>query len=100
MNPAISDGSPGVTTSPFNPTTNTIYAYINSVSTGASVQATVAYAGLAPGEAALYQLNVTIPTGVTAGDNYLEIAGPDSDAFQSLISIAGTSSSSSIVKSQ
>jgi uncharacterized protein (TIGR03437 family) len=30
-------------------------------------QATVLYSGLAPGLAGLYQLNVTIPTGVTAG---------------------------------
>jgi hypothetical protein len=49
--------------------------------------ATVQYAGLAPYLVGLYQLNVTIPTTATAGDNYLEIFGPDSDNLQALIPV-------------
>jgi uncharacterized protein (TIGR03437 family) len=49
--------------------------------------ATVQYAGLAPYLVGLYQLNVTIPSTATAGDNYLEIFGPDSDNLQALIPV-------------
>ena len=47
-------------------------------------------AGLAPQLAGLYQVNLTIPTGLTAGDNYLDIAGPDSYTSEVLISIGGS----------
>jgi hypothetical protein len=52
------------------------------------VVAKVGYAGLAPGLAGLYQLNVTIPaTGLTAGDYTIDVSGPDSYAAQAIISI-------------
>ena len=94
VNPAIADGSAGPV-SPLSQTTNTITAYLDSTSTSNSVQAAVGYAGLAPELAGLYQVNLTIPAGATAGDNYLELAGPDSDALVSLIAIAGSSGTSS-----
>ncbi len=87
--PAIPDGSAGPK-SPLSQTTNTITAYIDSTSAANSLPATVTFAGLAPEVAGLYQVNLTIPSGATAGDNYLELAGPDSDTFLSLISIAGS----------
>jgi len=37
------------------------------------VAATVQFAVLAPGFVGLYQVNLTIPSGVTVGDNYLDI---------------------------
>jgi uncharacterized protein (TIGR03437 family) len=77
VNPLIPDGSAGV----FSQTTNTITADISGVA------ATVSYAGLAPVWAGLYQINLTVPSGVTAGDNYLDIAGPDSYASEALISV-------------
>jgi uncharacterized protein (TIGR03437 family) len=80
--PSIMDGAAGVSSS----TSNAITADVNGTA------ATIAYAGLAPGEAALYQVNVTIPTGVTSGDNYLDISGPDSYTSEALISI-GTAAS-------
>jgi hypothetical protein len=52
-------------------------------------QATVGYAGLAPQLAGLYQINVTVPTGAIAGDNNLDIAGPDAYSSECLIAIAG-----------
>ena len=93
VSPAISDGSPGPV-SPFSQATSTITAYLDSTSSSTSVQATVGYSGLAPELAGLYQINLTIPTGAAAGDNYLELLGPDSDSFVSLISVAGSSSAS------
>jgi uncharacterized protein (TIGR03437 family) len=77
-NPVILDGSAGPASSQTN---NTIQVYIGGVA------ATVGYSGLAPQLAGLYQLNVTVPSGVTAGDNTLEIVGPDSDAAEALIPI-------------
>jgi uncharacterized protein (TIGR03437 family) len=79
--PSVSDGSPGVSSA----TSNTITAFVSGTA------ATVGYAGLAPTLVGLYQVNVTIPTGLTAGDNYLDIAGPDSYTTEALISI-GTGS--------
>ena len=61
----------------------TIAAYIGGV------EATVGYAGLAPQLAGLYQINLTVPTGVTAGDNNLDIAGPDAYSSVCLIAIGG-----------
>jgi uncharacterized protein (TIGR03437 family) len=77
-NPVIADGSAGPASSQTN---STIQVYMGGVA------ATVGYSGLAPQLAGLYQLNVTVPPGLTAGDNTLEIVGPDSDAAEALIPI-------------
>jgi hypothetical protein len=50
----------------------------------------VDYAGLAPGLAG-YQIDVTVPTGLTAGDNVLEVDCIDSTTVETLISAAGSS---------
>ena len=89
VNPTISDGAAGPS-SPLSYTSSTITADISGTA------ATVTFAGLAPGFAGLYQLNVTIPTGLTAGDNFLDLAGPDSYNSQALISIAGTTTASDV----
>jgi uncharacterized protein (TIGR03437 family) len=83
--PGIADGAAGPS-STLSTTTNTIAAYIGGVS------APLSYQGLAPGFVALYQLNLQIPTGLTNGDNTLEIVGPDSDAAESIITIGPASS--------
>jgi uncharacterized protein (TIGR03437 family) len=81
VTPANPDGAAGPV-SPFSTTTETIDAFIGGV------VAKVGYAGLAPGLAGLYQLNVTIPaTGLTAGDYTIDVSGPDSYAAQAIISI-------------
>jgi uncharacterized protein (TIGR03437 family) len=89
VSPAISDGAAGPI-STFSQTTNPITAYIGGIS------APVGYAGLAPGYAGLYQVNVTVPAGVTAGDNTLDISGPDSYNSQCLITVVATSTSSAV----
>jgi uncharacterized protein (TIGR03437 family) len=79
--PAIADGAAGPL-SPFSTATDTILAFIGGAT------AKVGYAGLAPGLAGLYQLNVTIPaTGITAGDYTIDVSGSDSYAAQAIISI-------------
>jgi uncharacterized protein (TIGR03437 family) len=79
--PAIADGAAGPV-SPFSTTSTTIDAFI-----GGAV-AKVGYAGLAPGLAGLYQLNITIPaTGLTAGDYTIDVSGSDSYAAQAIITI-------------
>ena len=87
VNPTIANGAAGPS-SPLSYTANTITADISGVT------ATVTFAGLAPGLAGLYQVNVTMPSGLTAGDNYLDLAGPGRLYLGGPVSIAGASSSS------
>jgi uncharacterized protein (TIGR03437 family) len=75
--PPIQDGTPGISSAPYNQTFNAIYAAIDGPTS--STQASVLYAGLAPTLTGLYQVNLTVPSGVTAGDNYLEIDVLDSN---------------------
>jgi len=82
--PTVPDGAAGP--SSLSKTTNTITADVSGTT------ATVTYAGLAPGLAGLYQVNVTIPTGVTAGNNYLGIYGPDSYTTEASIPVGGSGS--------
>ncbi len=86
--PAIPDGSVAPT-SPYSLTVSTITAFVGGVS------ATVGYAGLAPGSAGLYQVNLTIPTGLTAGNNALDISGPDSYTSEAFIPVTTGSSAES-----
>ncbi len=88
VSPTIEDGAAG----PTNPLAITPAGSITAYIGGAS--ATVSYSGLAPQLAGLYQINLTVPTGLTAGDNFLDIAGPDAYSSECLIAIAGTPTSS------
>ncbi len=84
VTPAISDG----TVSPANDVAaNTIGAFIGGAT------ATVSFAGLEPGSVGVYMVTLTVPTGLTPGDNILEITGPDGDTYEARISIgSGTAS--------
>jgi uncharacterized protein (TIGR03437 family) len=92
--PVIPDGSIASSTSLTN-AVNEIDAYFDSAT--AAVQGTVGFAGLTPGLIGLYQMNITVPAGVTAGDNILELVGlgtdstgaqyEDTDNFEALIPI-------------
>lgn len=88
VTPPVPDGS--ITPlAPVSNADNTITSYIGSAS------ATQGFAGLAPGEpASIYTMNITVPTGLSAGDNTLSIAGPDAQTFEALIPIgSGTAAS-------
>jgi uncharacterized protein (TIGR03437 family) len=60
---------------------NPVDAYIDGTA------ATVAYQGLAPTLGGLYQLNVTIPSGLSTGNQPLEISTYDGDNIQATIPI-------------
>lgn len=82
VSPAVADGAPG----PSNPTalaTNTFDAFVG----GIQASSPLPYVGLTPTVSGLAQVNLAIPSGVTAGDNVMELSGPDSDTYQALISI-------------
>jgi uncharacterized protein (TIGR03437 family) len=79
--PLVTDGTAGPS-SPLSNATSTIGAYVDTV------QATVTYQGLAPGLAGLYQINLTIPSGVTAGNVGLDLSGPDGYSAESVLPVA------------
>jgi adhesin/invasin len=85
VTPPVADGAPGSGAPPYNTATNPIAADVDGTA------ATVTFQGLAPGFAGVYQLNVTIPTGLSAGDHFLDISGPDSYNSQALVSIGAGS---------
>jgi uncharacterized protein (TIGR03437 family) len=94
--PTITDGAVG----PSNPLSASTYCEIPAASSCAisvsidNVAATpLQFAGLAPTLAGLYQINFQVPSsGLTAGDQTLQICGPDSCTAEPLISIGGGSS--------
>jgi uncharacterized protein (TIGR03437 family) len=55
---------------PSNPLANVVEPVMITIG---GVQANVVFQGLAPGFAGLYQLNVTIPSGLTKGDYYIGV---------------------------
>ncbi|HJT88052.1 MAG TPA: hypothetical protein VJ732_09350, partial [Bryobacteraceae bacterium] len=66
VNPAVPDGTPGP--NPPATTTNALTAYLGGV------QAPVSFSGLAPGGIGYYQMNIQVPSGVSAGNVYLDIS--------------------------
>ena len=86
VSPPVADGAPGPISTYSEVAAGSVTAAIGGVA------APVGYAGLAPGYSGLYQLNITVPAGLTAGDNYLYISGPDAYNSQSLIPISTATS--------
>ena len=77
--PAGAAGPPNASATLVNP----VFVYIDGV------PATVNYQGLAPGLAGLYQINVTIPTGVTTGQSDdIAISTVDAENDQATIPIS------------
>lgn len=107
VTPAIADGSITPTTSltsaanpvscydsvsnTYIPVPGPVCVYLDGTFTSAGFE------GLTPGLIGLYQVNLTVPTGLTAGDNVLELVGigtdssgntyEDTDNFEARISI-------------
>lgn len=66
VTPPVTEGT-AAPSNPLSRASNTINVYIDGIA------ATTTYVGLAPGLAGLYQINVTVPAGVTSGDVYIDI---------------------------
>jgi len=89
VTPTVTDGSLG----PANPLSyadsytagypvGSFIVYFNDYNNEVFDSATVSYAGLAPGLAGLYQMNVQVPTDVGPGDVYVEVAiGDPNDPY-------------------
>jgi uncharacterized protein (TIGR03437 family) len=82
VNPAIANGDAGPV-DPLARTTETLDVHLGNRT------AKIVYSGLAPQLRGLYQLNFEVPTGVSAGNQYLEIGGPDTFNSQILLPVAG-----------
>ena len=84
VSPTVANGAAG----PVSPLAQTVESL--DVRVGGQ-SAKIAFSGLAPLLRGLYQLNITIPSTVTAGDQYLDIGGPDTLNSQILLPIASSS---------
>lgn len=82
--PTVPDG--GAAPSMPSSTSNMITADLSGT------PANVTFAGLAPGFAGLYQVNIQIPSGLTAGDNTVDLIAADSYAAEAVIPVAAPAS--------
>ena len=80
--PQISNGAAG----PVSPLAKAVETIDVSL---ANRRAKVVYSGLAPLLRGLYQLNFEVPANVPAGDQYLDIGGPDTLNSQILLPVGG-----------
>ena len=95
VSPAVADGAIGPS-NPLSYNTNftnanqlvVLFNDYNNNSTGK--QGTVAFAGLYPSFVGLYQMNVTVPTGVGPGNVYIEVVTDYADVEQVTIPVGGT----------
>jgi uncharacterized protein (TIGR03437 family) len=77
VTPAVKEGQPAPTTPPLSTTVNAVTVTIGGQA------AFVAFSGLTPGYAGLYQVNAVVPAGITTGDAVpvvLSVAGQTSPA--------------------
>ncbi len=77
VTPAVKEGSPAPTTPPLSTTVNQVTVTIGGQA------AFVAFSGLTPGYAGLYQVNAVVPSGIATGDAVpvvLSVAGQTSPA--------------------
>jgi uncharacterized protein (TIGR03437 family) len=95
VTPPIVDGSIG----PSGPlsyannftTANELLVYFNDyINNSTQQQATVSFAGLYPGLAGLYQMNVVVPTTVGPGDVYIEVITDEADVEEVTVCVTGS----------
>jgi uncharacterized protein (TIGR03437 family) len=86
VNPTVANGEPAPS-NPLSYTTATPQVFLLDAA-GNYQQAAVTFSGLAPGYAGLYQVNITIPSSLAAGDATLEVIGEDSVNIQALLPLS------------
>jgi uncharacterized protein (TIGR03437 family) len=101
VTPTIADGAlgPSSTLSVADVYPNNLSVFFNDYTTGSTgVTGTIQFAGLAPGLAGLYQINVQVPqTGLGTGDNvYVEIVTDYADINQIQIPYGSSAGGSSV----
>jgi uncharacterized protein (TIGR03437 family) len=84
VNPPNPAGAPGPAAEPLSRVVAATEVVIDQT------DSVIHYSGLAPTLGGLYQINAQVPAGAGAGDQYLEVAGPDAYNSQVLIPIGGT----------
>ncbi|MEI9814801.1 MAG: IPT/TIG domain-containing protein [Acidobacteriota bacterium] len=84
-NPSVASGAAGPTAEPLARAVATIDVRV------ANRSAQLLYAGLAPGLRG-YQINFQVPTTVPAGDQYIDIGGPDALNSQIMLPVSGARS--------
>jgi len=84
--PSVLDGV-GAPSNPLSKTSTTFTADISNT------PADIAFQGLAPGFAGLYQINVTIPSGLDSGVNTIGLTGSDSYTSEAAIPIGDSTAS-------
>jgi uncharacterized protein (TIGR03437 family) len=78
------------------PNCNLLVLFNDYLNNATQKQATVAFAGLYPGLVGLYQMNVTVPTGVGPGDVYIEVVTDAADVEQVTIPVGSASAAAQI----
>lgn len=80
-NPAVVDGA-AASSNPLSTVTDAnLFVDFDGIS------ATTSFAGLAPGFAGLYQINVQVPAGLSTGNHFLDISTSDAYHSQAMIAI-------------
>ncbi len=103
VSPTISDGAIGpsspLSTSDVNTAGNLIVYFDDQTSASYGNTGTIQYAGLAPGFASLYQINVQVPTtGLTAGDFVTAEFVTDYADFNQIVIPYGTSTAGAMAR--
>lgn len=94
VTPTITDGAIGPSGSlsyadVYN--SSSLAVYFDDYTNQAFPQGTVTFAGLAPGLAGLYQMNVQVPSGIGSGDVYLEVITDNADVNQIQVPVGSSS---------
>ncbi len=102
VTPTIPDGavppfSPLSYADSFNTTNGLAVLFNDYINNSTGQQATIAFAGLYPGLAGLYQMNVTVPAKVGPGEVYIEVITDQADVEQVTVCVTSCTAPASAV---